>query len=182
MIGTMNMPSEKEIHQAVETIWKLPKGTLPIELFYAVAAKVTVPTMELAPLRVAGNKIEILLTRRAETDPYWPNLWHLTGTVLRADDDEGSDFSSGVTRVLRDELHGSIPMIGKPQFVGIHFWDVPRGRELDQVFYFVTNAQDDAVQEGQFFDVTDLPDTTIEHHKVIIPEIVTAFEASGRLS
>lgn len=174
----MNIPSEKEIQQAAEVIWKLPKGTLPLELFYAVAAKVTVPTMELAPLRVTGNKIEILLTKRPATDPYWPNLWHMTGTVIRANDDEGSDFASGVARVLRDELHGSIPMIGKPQFVGIHFWDVSRGRELDQMFYFVTDARDEAVQEGQFFDVTDVPDTTIEHHKIMIPEIVDAFKAS----
>ena len=96
---------------------------------------------------------------------------------MRANDTEGTDFSSGVQRVLKDELHGTIRPISDIQYAGMKFWDVKRGRELDQMFYFETDATDDDVQEGQFWDVEQLPDTTLEHHKIMIPEIVAAFHA-----
>lgn len=175
-MDTVNRPTEEEIAQAVRVINKLPKGYLPFDLFIAVAAKVTVPTMEVAALRRAGNgNVEVLLTQRPADDPYWPSGWHLTGTVIRANDKEGTDFSSGVERVLQDELHGTIKPVSDIKYAGIKFWDVKRGRELDQMFYFETNATDEDVQEGKFFDVSKLPETTLEHHKIMIPEIVEAF-------
>lgn len=180
-MDTQNRPTDKEIHNAAEIIKKLPKGYLPFELFIAIAAKVTVPTMEVAPLRRNGERIEVLMTKRPDDDPYWPGGWHLTGTVIRANDAEGTDFSSGIERVLRDELHGTITPVGKVRYAGMKFWDVKRGRELDQMFYFETDATDEDVKEGQFFDVEDLPDSTLEHHKIMIPEIVTAFREQENL-
>ena len=56
-------PSPEEIHFAAAVINRLPKGFLPRELFEAIAAKTTTPTMEVAPIRhgVDGEP-EILLT------------------------------------------------------------------------------------------------------------------------
>ena len=67
-----NPPSDEEIRNAAGVIARLPKGYLPFELFIAIAAKTTVPTMEVAPLRRNGEKVEILLTQRPNNDPYWP--------------------------------------------------------------------------------------------------------------
>lgn len=175
---TENRPTEEEVHMAADVIRRLPKGFLPFDLFISIAEKVTTPTMEVAPLRRRGDKIEVLMTQRPDTDPHWPGGWHLTGTVVRATDDEG-DFSSGFNRVLYDELHGTVQPIDEIQYVGMKFWDVERGRELDQMFYFETNATDDDVKEGAFFDVENLPVTTLEHHKIMIPEIVSAFLSRG---
>jgi len=172
----VNQPSSEEIHQAADVIKRLPKGYLPFELFIAVASKVTVPTMEVAPLRrTSDGNVEVLLTKRPVDDPYWPGGWHLTGTVIRANDKEGTDFSSGVERVLRDELHGAVKPIDGIKYAGMKFWDVKRGRELDQMFYFETKATDTDVREGKFFNVNSLPESTLEHHKIMIPEIVAAF-------
>lgn len=172
-----NRPTDEEIHQAAEIIARLPKGYLPFELFIAVAAKITMPTMEVAPLRKNGDKLEVLMTQRPADDPYWPSGWHLTGTVIRANDNEGADFASCFERVLRDELHNTIHPLDEMHYVGMKFWDVKRGRELDQMFYFETNARDEDVREGAFFDVENLPETTLEHHKIMVPEIAAAFRA-----
>jgi hypothetical protein len=173
-------PTDDEIKQAVDVLNRLPKGFLPHSLFIAVAAKVTMPTMELVPVRWnKDGEVEVLLTQRPDDDPYWPNQWHMPGTVIRASDNEGTDFSSGMERVLQNELHGKIRMIGKPQYVGMKFWDVARGRELDQVFYFETDATDEDVVEGKFFLANNLPESTMAHHKIMIPEIATAFKAQS---
>jgi len=169
-------PTDDEIKQVVDVINRLEKGFLPFELFIALASKITMPTMELLPIRRAENgDVEVLLTQRPADDPYWPNEWHIPGTVIRASDNEGTNFSSGVERVLQNELHGTIKMIGKPRSAGMKFWDVARGRELDQMFYFETNAKDADVVEGKFFPANNLPETTMSHHKIMIPEIVAAF-------
>lgn len=170
-------PTDDEIKQAASVINRLPKGFLPFDLFIAIASKVTVPTMELAPIRRGKNgDIEVLLTQRPADDPYWPDEWHMPGTVIRASDNEGTDFSSGVERVLQDELHGTVRMLGEPKYVGMKFWEIPRGRELDQIFYFETDARDEDVVEGKFFNVNNLPESTILQHKIMIPEIVAAIK------
>jgi hypothetical protein len=66
-------------------------------------------------------------------------------------------------------------MIDTPVQVTTKFWDVERGRELDSVFYFETDVKDEDILEGTFFPVDQLPDLTIDHHKVMIPEIAVAF-------
>jgi hypothetical protein len=174
----LDTPSEDEIKQAVDVVNRLQKGFLPFDLFIALASKITMPTMELLPVRRSENgEVEVLLTQRPADDPYWPNEWHIPGTVIRASDNEGTDFLSGVERVMQNELHGTIKMIGKPQYVGMKFWDVARGRELDQIFYFETDAKDTDVIEGKFFSADNLPESTMVHHKVMIPEIVTVVKS-----
>lgn len=171
-----NTPTDDEIKQAVDVISRLEKGFLPFDLFIALASKITMPTMELLPVRKGKNgDIEVLLTQRPADDPYWPNEWHIPGTVIRASDNAGTDFSSGVERVMQNELHDTIKMIGKPQYVGMKFWDVARGRELDSIFYFETDAKDEDVVEGKFFSGNNLPESTMSHHKIMIPEIIAAF-------
>jgi len=172
-----NEPTSEEISFAAHVLRRLQKGFLPEELFLAVAEKVTMPTMEVAPVRrTANDRVEVLLTQRPANDPYWPNGWHIPGTVIRSTDNEGTDFLSGVNRVLEGELKGVVRMKGELQYVGMKFWDVARGRELDQLFYFETDTKDEELMEGRFFSTDNLPSTTLEHHKIMIPEILEAFE------
>lgn len=103
------------------------------------------------------------------------------GTVIRANDTEGTDFSSVIERVLHSELHDSIRPVGEIRYAGMKFWDVERGRELDRMFYFETEATDDDVREGRFFNVDNLPEGTLEHHKIMIPEIAQRFREDNQL-
>lgn len=167
--------SEEEIRQTAENLRRLPKGFLPKEIFLAVAELVTTPTMEVAPVRRnEAGQAEILLTQRDEDDEHWPSGWHIPGTVVRSTDQEG-DFTSGFNRILKDELVESVHPISEPEFVGIKFWDVERGRELDQMYYIEVEADEDF--NGTFFTVDNLPDNTLWHHKIMIPEIIAAYEA-----
>lgn len=173
----LETPSENEIKQAVDIISRLQKGLLPLELFHAVAAKTVTPTVDLVPVRRGKDgEPELLLVQRPADDPYWPNEWHVTGAMIRAFDKEGADFLDAKKRVLEGELHGTIRMINEPQYIGAKFWDVARGRELEHVFYFETDAKDEDVVEGKFFTENNLPELTISHHKILIPEIIAAFK------
>lgn len=173
---TTNQPTQEELQQAVDVLARLPRGFLPKQVFLEVARLVTTPTIEVAPLREnADGTIEILLTKRPADDPHWANMWHITGTILLSTDEEGDGFTSGVERVLRGELQGVIPILDGVHYVSTKFWDVARGRELDQIFYFKTNVADEAVREGRFFNVEHLPESVIDHHKIMISEIVQKF-------
>jgi hypothetical protein len=170
--------TDEEIRVTAENLRRLPKGFLPKEIFLAVAELVTTPTMEVAPLRVNENgQTEILLTQRPADDEHWPNGWHMPGTVIRSTDEEGS-LTTGFNRVLQSELDEDVRPVAEPVFVGTKFWDVERGREFDQMYYIEVEANDET--PGQFFTADTLPDNTLSHHKVMIPEIIAAFEASKK--
>ena len=172
--------SEEEIRVTAEYLRRLPKGFLPKEIFLAVAELVTTPTMEVAPLRTnEQGQTEVLLVQRPADDAHWPSGWHMPGTVIRSTDQEGS-LDSGFHRILAGELEGQVRPLANPVYVGMKFWDVERGRELDQMHYIEVEADDIADMPGQFFTIDTLPDTTLGHHKVMIPEIMAAFEVNKR--
>ncbi len=168
--------SAEEIKQTAENLRRLPKGFLPFEVFNAVAEKVTTPTIDVVPLRISNGRMEVFMLRRPGDDPYWPGQWHVPGTVLRSTDKAG-DFSSGLDRLFKskDETEGTITPTSAPKYVTTKFWDVARGRELDTVHYVPVEATSDQLP-GQFFPVDELPDDTIEHHKIIIQEAAEAYK------
>lgn len=168
-------PSDDEIKQAAQTLSKLPRGYLPFPLFIQVTRLMTTPTLELAPIRMRGEEPEIYLTQRPADDPYWPSGWHIPGTVIRSTDEEG-DFRTGFDRVKSDELGPAFTYKDEPVYVTTKFWDVLRGRELDAVHYVLVEVDDRAKLDGKFFTQSELPATTLEHHKVMIPEIFEAYK------
>lgn len=174
-----NQPlTNEEIEAVASLLQRLPRGYLPQPIFWAVASLVTTPTMEVAPLRKTANGLEIYLTQRPENDPHWPSGWHIPGTVIRSTDEEGS-LASGFARVLQDELGEGMRYVSEPVQVTTKFWDVTRGRELDLVHYIEVEVIDEAKLTGRFFPVDSLPETTLEHHKIMIPEIAAAFRANS---
>ena len=95
--------------------------------------------------------------------------------MIRASDEEGSEFKTGFNRVLSSELHDAIKPTSELKYIGTKFWDVKRGRELDTGGYFETDASDTDVVEGCFFSSAQLPENVMEHHMIMIPEIFAAF-------
>ncbi len=168
--------TEQEIQNVADMLARLPRGYLPQPIFWAVARLVTMPCMEVAPLRIVNGQLEIYLTQRPENDPHWPNGWHIPGTIIRSSDEEGS-LKTGIERVLKDELEG-LRCVSEPAFVTMKFWDVTRGRELDLVHYVLVETTDETKLDGKFFSVENLPESTLEHHKIMIPEIATAYRAT----
>ncbi len=173
-------PTEAELRNAADVIGRLPRGFLPYEIFLAVTSKVVTPTMELAPLRMrADGRVEILLIRRPESDIHWRGQWHMSGTVIRSTDKEG-DFSTSFERILQDELHGAVRVVEGPVYVGLKFIEIPRGREVDQLFY----AEVEVVGRlgGEFFPVDELPDNLMESQRGMIAEIAESFLVRKKVS
>ena len=176
-----NLPTQEEIEKTSEVLRRLPRGFLPLPIFLALAEKIVLPTLELAPLRL--NKIgtlEVLLTRRPADDPYWPNGWHIPGSVLRATDEEGS-YTSIFKRILEGELHGDLNVIGTPEHVTTRFHEVARGREIDQIYFIEVENNMKPLTEGAFFAVDNLPAEILDHYKEIIPQIIEAYQSYKKL-
>jgi hypothetical protein len=163
-------PSDEEIETAARIINRLPRGYLPQPLFVAVASKIVTPTLELVILKKVNEQTQVLLTKRPDDDKFWPGEWHIPGTVIRSTDTE-STYESCFTRILDDELEGLVT-ITKPSRVSIEFWEIERGRELDQLFVTnCVNAQE-VSDSIRFFPVDALPKNLMSHHREVIEIIL----------
>lgn len=127
-------------------------------------------TIEMVPLRRTTNgEVEVLLVQREADDPYWPNMYHVPGTVLRASDAAGS-YEDAFKRILQGELQGTATS-GQPQHLKDLFHQVKRGRELALVHYI---AISDEPVVGTFYPVSALPDTIVDHQIAFIQEAAQA--------
>lgn len=124
--------NQEEIDQTVKFLRKLKPGFLPQEIFYEFARLYVSPILEIVPLRKSTDgRIFVLALERASTDPHWPEVYHIPGTVFRATDD---DINSTINRLLKSELP-ELNVSGDPVFVSYEFHKVKRGSELALVFY-----------------------------------------------
>lgn len=174
MNATGSPPSSEEIQIAADVIERLPKGFLPYPLFMAITAKVVTPTLELAIFRNTSKGLEILLTRRPDDDKYWPGEWHVPGTVIRSTDQEGS-YKTCFERILSDELQGLVA-VSDPVWVKTEFWDMERGREIDQLHYAMALYVQDLPNDSAFFSVNELPNDLMRHHRSMIATIVDIYK------
>lgn len=175
-----NVPSEEEIQAVADVIERLPRGYLPYPIFMAITSKIVTPTLELAIFRENNGKLEILLTRRPDDDRYWPGEWHVPGTVIRSTDQEGS-YATCFERILTEELQGLVK-VSEPVWVKIEFWEMERGREIDQLHYTRALSVQDLPNDIAFFAVNGLPDNLMRHHRDMIATIVDMYkkqEAAG---
>lgn len=167
-------PSHAEIQTAADIIRRLPRGFLPYPLFMAITAKIVTPTLELAVFKEENEALEILLTRRPDDDEHWPSQWHVPGTVIRSTDNEGS-YETCFERIVRDELRDLVA-IDTPEWISIEFWEMERGRELDQLHYATLLRASDLPNDMQFFPVDNLPSDLMRHHRDMIATIAKAYQ------
>jgi len=140
----------------VKKLENIPAGFLEPNIFNQVARLGVLSYLEVVALRLNGNDVEVLLTRRSEDDPFWPNMYHNPGTVLRPNDADNT-FGSALTRLSTDEYSGSI-MTNGPFFAGFWFMQLERGKGLGIVSWIeLTNCL-----EGTYFNVNQLPKNIIK--------------------
>jgi len=170
-----NPPTDAEIAQAVDTINRLPTGLLPQELFFAISHKTVLSSIELLPIRTnSKGESEILLTKRPADDPYWPNMWHIAGTILRPTDQIGN-FSSAFSRLFGDEFEGQLEVIGIPQYACTEFLDTGRGRVNDRVYFVEITSKEISFPSGKFFSPNELPEDLIDHYDELIPKVYETY-------
>lgn len=150
--------TEKETQVATELLSKLEPGVLPFSIFHEVARLVATPIIEIIPIRQnQSGQTEILLLRRDDSDPAWPNQLHVPGTVVRATDNPGS-FKDAFDRILEGELGGVSST--KPHFVQNILHNSGRGMEVSQIYWVELSGG--TIKNGEFHNANDLPDTIVK--------------------
>jgi len=153
-------PGQAEIRAAAEILKKLEPGYLPPELFFEFTRLTVTPVVEVVPLRLRGDRGEVLLLRRDESDPIWGGLLHTPGTVIRTTD---SSVDKALARLLRDELQAY--ETSEAVFVENRLHYQSRGMELAIVYWVEIRRE---AGDGRFHDVSRLPKDLVETQREFI--------------
>ena len=78
---------------------ELEPGQLPLDIFLEVAKLTVTPILEVVPLRLKSDKVQVLLFEREKSDPIWGGKLHTPGTIIRASD-RGGNLEDAFKRVL----------------------------------------------------------------------------------
>jgi len=164
------MDYKERKRKATETLAEInPFKPFNTELFNKLARVTISVAIETVALRLGKgiDGLEVLMTQRPKNDPYWPGQWHSPGSILRP----GEKISDVFERLIKKEfLH---PFKEEPKFKGfLNHSNLPRGHEL-ALIYEVELAG--TPREGKWFPTDQLPESTIEHHKKVIPFAVSRY-------
>lgn len=133
-------------------------GQLPEDVFAEVARLTVIPVVELVPIyeQTDGTQ-KVLLLRRGDDDPTWPEKYHVPGTIIRATDSPG-ELSDAIGRILNGSLRGYNPL--DPKFAGLQLCSTLRGKELAVIYTVELTVE----PRANLFDVDSLPAELIEGH------------------
>lgn len=165
VLSVINRSSE-----AAQLLRGLEPGYQTLELFTELARLATMSTVELVPLKFSSSteRTEVLLLQRPATDPWWPNQWHVPGTVISPTDpipqDEDIDFDdpdfnpvdsygSSVARLIDKEFEGKIKVIHGPRFLEARYRAGKRGHDSTIMLWGGIENTDDLPSSSQLFDV-----------------------------
>lgn len=164
--------SDDEITTVTQLLGKLEPGFLPLPIFLEVARLTVTSTLELVPLRLRGDVVEVLLVKRPPDDPHWAGLPHTPGTVLRATDPPDG-LATALQRLLGKELPG-LTLASEPVFLKHLFHQVRRGVENTLVFFAEVDGEP---TEGEFCPVGQLPPDLVDTQVDFIKEAAAAYQA-----
>jgi hypothetical protein len=174
------MPNDKITEAEIETTTKILKkiepGTLPFPIFLEIARLYVSCIVEIVPLYNDNGKIQVLLQTRGREDPIWGGKLHTTGTVIRANDEDGS-FKSAFDRILNKELAG-IAIKKEPTFVKSILHQVARGKEFALVFY-VELLTDKVSHLGRLYDIEKMPNEIVDTQIQFIQDAARQFIEQG---
>lgn len=143
---------------------------VPPDVFYALAAKIILPTADLAIIEKRKGRAEVLLTKRPPSDPFFAGLWHLPGAIIMPGE---TALSTIEKRVLKPDVGISLPR--EPQFVlsrdilmGPAGEDTsPRGQEAYRLFEYVLRAEDPNMPvdgaESMLCPLDEMPSAFVRH-------------------
>lgn len=162
--------TEQEETMLTALLKRLQPGFLPFPVFQEVARLVTTPIVEVVPLRIHDGRTEILLIPRLDDDPTWPGQLHVPGTTVRASDTPGS-FDDAFDRIFKGEI--ASVTVRMSQFVLNVLHHSGRGMEASQVHWAEVEGEP---EEGEFYDVDNLPDSLVVSQRDFIPAAIRDFK------
>lgn len=168
---------------AVNYLKSLETGFLPKNVFFEVARLAVMNTVEIGfvrPIEEIDQPQKILLTQRPSTDEFWPNQWHIPGSVVRASDPvkHEHDYDAAISRV-RNEVGGGLQLIGAPQEFETVRRSASRGSEV--TVRLIADTEGDP-ERGEFFDMADVLKNPpkgglLETHDVAIAKVAAVQRA-----
>ena len=136
---------------------------LPLDVFELIAGKLAViHTVEVGMIKPTGEEgLSVLLTQRPPTDHFWPNQWHIPGSIVRPKDPikNEHDYDAAFSRVLR-EVGSGIRVIGEPEEYETVRRRGARGPEVTVRLLAEVDGQPSS--DGAFFDTTEALDNPPE--------------------
>jgi hypothetical protein len=162
------MEAEVDWSQVATLLRRVEPGKLPETIFDAVAGITVTPVLEVVPLKLEGNLVHVLLTRRPPGDVIWPSMRHTPGVVIRAFD---NSIESAIARLMDQELDAAEIERG-PTFVEARLHRSRRGVELALV-HWIELSKDPGC--GELFVHDKLPGDVIESQLSFIATAVQHF-------
>lgn len=143
---------------AAECLARLEPGRQPLPLFAQLGRHVVLSTVEVAPLVDGGREMGVVMTRRPGDDPWWPNQWHVPGTVLLPTDDMTGphDYSGPLERVFTGELGENVSSTGSAVLFDVKRRTGPRGHELTSQVWSTVQRKRKLPRNIRVFSETDL--------------------------
>lgn len=143
----------KEINQTVELLKKLKPGLLPYPIFVQLARLTVLSTVEItAFVETRGKPLQVFLTKRSKDDEFWPNLWHIPGTILRPTDKTHS-YETAINRLLKNEF-GTSHFKHLPTYITHILRKENRGTAHSIMFWALLKK---CPKKGELFNVDALP-------------------------
>jgi ADP-ribose pyrophosphatase YjhB (NUDIX family) len=162
--------TKKEQETLIRLITQV-KDPIPTPVYNALAARFPHIAIEVAVVRSRAGKWEILLTQRSPEDKFWPNLWHIPGTIIR----NRESFLSALQRLERE--FGFSFIKEKLEFITVvNYLSSPRGHEISLVYRYIVPPEFQP-PKGKFFGLGDLPEEIVREHRLVISLCSCAPEA-----
>ncbi len=169
-------PAEKATTIAVlDKITKLKN--VPQEIFDVFQYSFGGTSLEVVPIYLASDgTMKVFLSKRPDTDTYWPGELHIPGTmVFPWDGENGNGFDNAWRRLNKKEIMQQLE--GKPIHVSTLSLNTRRGSET-AVVHDVIISDPSPVDGGDWYSISELPNNIIDHHLLIIREGLLFFAAS----
>ncbi len=157
-------PTEEEIKACASVLSRLPERRLPLPIFKEICKKVVLTAFEVVSLRTSSDgQTQVLLSQRPDSDLWYPGEMHSPGVMLIPSDKDDENFVTALERLKVTELEGL--QTSQPMFVANKILNTKRGVENANIHWMRVSGEP---THGKFYDIDNLPDNLINHHKVII--------------
>jgi hypothetical protein len=160
--------TEKEVEATVSALQKIViLKNIPQRIFDVFQKVFGCASLEVVPIRYSEDgEIEVFMTKRPENDTYWPNEWHIPGTMVFAWDwFSGNKFDVAWKRLKKKEIIQDSN--GSANQVDTLFLNTKRGAETAIIHNLVFKGPTKS-DGGKWHKISELPENIIEHHKEIV--------------
>lgn len=183
-INVLSPQAKKRI--TLQYLEGLKPGYQEIEIFEQLARLAGLSTVEVLPIRASpqkSGKVEVLLVRRSADEPFWPNLLHVAGSIIREDDaiEHSHDYRPAISRAI-EEIGGVVFAHDPVELETIHHRSY-RSREVIIRFWAEVSGEP---SRGEFYDAEDILNRAstlglLDSHVEMIKQVVAAYQSSIRV-